>query len=151
MDNQEYFRPFPLAPCVMVGHLGTIIKPNGKRVYGSNHNLGYMQLGISIGNQVKVFKVHRVVAITWLDNPLNKETINHINGNKKDNRVANLEWATRSENVIHAFQTGLHYNTINAIRNAKRKPVSAESRAKMSAAKLGLKRAGYKGKWIKNE
>lgn len=45
--------------------------------------------------------VHRLVGMAFLPNP--KETINHKNGNKSDNRVENLEWATRSENTRHAY------------------------------------------------
>lgn len=45
--------------------------------------------------------VHRLIGMAFLPNP--KETINHINGNKSDNRIENLEWATRSENTRHAY------------------------------------------------
>lgn len=53
-------------------------------------------------------KIHRLVAMAFLRNPHDKCCVNHINGNKKDNRVDNLEWVTYSENAKHAFRTGLH-------------------------------------------
>lgn len=51
--------------------------------------------------------VHRLVAKAFIPNPLNKSEINHIDGDKSNNKVSNLEWVTSSENKIHARDTGL--------------------------------------------
>ena len=58
------------------------------------------------GNQSTMY-VHRLVAEAFIPNPKIKPTINHKNGNKKDNMASNLEWATHSENIYHALDTGL--------------------------------------------
>jgi hypothetical protein len=68
---------------------------------------GYGLVDLCRDGKVKKFLVHRLIAETLLPNPNNKEQVNHINGNKLDNRLENLEWNTRSENQKHAIKIGL--------------------------------------------
>lgn len=73
---------------------------------------GYLALGLE-GNTVegirnqKIHKIHRLIAEAFVPNPENKPCINHINGNKLDNRVENLEWVTIEENTRHAYANKL--------------------------------------------
>jgi len=55
----------------------------------------------------KTVMLHRLVAIAFVENPNNYEEVNHIDGNKQNNRHTNLEWVTRSQNQKHAYATGL--------------------------------------------
>lgn len=71
--------------------------------YETGHK-GYVK--VRINN--KDYFVHRLVAIAYLNNSQKKDTVNHIDGNKKNNHVSNLEWCTYSENSKHAYDTGLH-------------------------------------------
>jgi hypothetical protein len=71
---------------------------------------GYVHAVLQNGKKTKHMSVHRLVCISFLPNPCNKEQVNHIDGNKENNHISNLEWATRSENERHAHQIGLKYS-----------------------------------------
>lgn len=60
-----------------------------------------------IHQKEKRFNIHRLVGLHFLPNPLNLPEINHINGNKLDNSINNLEWCSRNKNIQHAFSNGL--------------------------------------------
>lgn len=68
-------------------------------------NIHYMKDGKC---SYKTMLVHRLLAMAYIENPNNLPCVNHINGDKMDNRLINLEWVSYSENLIHAFRTGLH-------------------------------------------
>ena len=63
---------------------------------------GYCHTTLSYKGKNKVYQTHRIIAMTFIDNPDNKPVVNHIDGNKTNNNVNNLEWCTHQENVIHA-------------------------------------------------
>jgi hypothetical protein len=69
--------------------------------------LGYPYTIISLNNNRKTVKIHRLVAIHFIENLENKPQVNHIDGNKQNNHYSNLEWVTSKENVAHAYKTGL--------------------------------------------
>ena len=78
----------------------------GKIIKGWIQNTGYLTVDI----KGKKCSIHRLVAEHFIENTMNKEQVNHIDGNKLNNRVDNLEWCTIKENVQHAFKTGLMDN-----------------------------------------
>lgn len=62
--------------------------------------------------------LHRIIGKAFVYNPNNLPCINHINGNKKDNSVGNLEWCSKGYNVLHAYATGLRKNGHGGGKNA---------------------------------
>lgn len=73
-----------------------------KRIETLNKKRGYFYIRTSNRN----FLVHRLVASAFIVNPENKPTVNHKDGNKLNNHVSNLEWATYKENVQHSIKNG---------------------------------------------
>ncbi len=71
-------------------------------------NRRYTSVRLSKDGKTNSYAVHRIIAITFINNSENKPQANHINGIKSDNRVENLSWMTNSENVNHAIETGLN-------------------------------------------
>lgn len=141
----EIFKPFPLAPLVLVGDMGTIIRPNGRKASKIPDNVGYLRLHAIIGGIPKPFKQHRIIAITWLDNPLNLSEVNHKDGNKLNNAVDNLEWCSHKDNIKHGRALGLWTKPQG---RPKGYTASAATRLLMANAKKGRKRAGFRAKWL---
>lgn len=81
----------------------------------------YMRVKLYKDGKPKTMSVHRLVAITFVKNPGNKLQVNHIDGNRLNNRADNLEWCTQAENNKHALRIGL--NSTNQAVNARKKEV----------------------------
>ena len=80
---------------------------NEKFLKPNIRNDGYLHITLCKHSNMKYFLIHRLVLKHFVLNPNNKQFCNHKNGVKSDNRINNLEWVTRSENMKHAFRTGL--------------------------------------------
>lgn len=76
-----------------------------KRIDTNRH--GYERVNLFKNGRGKHFLVHRLVAQAFIPNPNNYSFVNHIDGNKLNNDVNNLEWCTWSQNMIHAYSHGL--------------------------------------------
>lgn len=83
---------------------GRILKPY------LNEKTGYLQIVLSNNKKQKTWLVHRLVAQTFISNLENKPQVNHIDGDKNNNNINNLEWCTCSENIKHAFINNLSHS-----------------------------------------
>lgn len=88
------------------------IKKNNQMIQTNKNAHGYVKLYIN----KKSYSLHRLVALTFLPNPENKEMVNHIDGNKINNALINLEWVTCLENNMHKIYAGLSNTTKKVIQ-----------------------------------
>ena len=108
---EGYYEVSNLGNIKTVARVGT--KSNGRklivkeRILAQSNARGYKHVTLKVNGSRKDMRVHRLVAMAFLDNAENKEMVNHIDGCKSNNLLSNLEWATRSENELHAYRTGL--------------------------------------------
>ena len=82
-------------------------KKQGRTLKQDMDKKGYRRVNLFKDNNHKLYLVSRLVAETFIPNHENKPEVNHIDGNPSNNRVNNLEWSTRQENIDHAIITGL--------------------------------------------
>lgn len=101
-------------------------------------NSGYQIVHLYLDNQRSALLVHRLVAEHFLSSPLS-ETVNHKNGIKTDNRIENLEWATYTENHLHAVAKGLNKQAI-----AVTDPITGKTYDSIAQAAKGARKSHRK-------
>lgn len=89
----------------MVSNLGNVTKMSGKPLILSNQGAGYFTFHLGVDSSKRGY-IHRSVAETFLGNPLGLPQVNHIDCDKANNCVDNLEWVDRSTNILHAHKEG---------------------------------------------
>jgi hypothetical protein len=103
----EIWKDCVSAPGYKISNQGRILGKRGKILNPCLDSYGYFRPGLQTLKGQKSFYVHRLVAEAFIPNPENKPQVNHINGDKEDNRAENLEWCTSAENTYHADKIGL--------------------------------------------
>jgi hypothetical protein len=91
-----------------------------REILGKGDKNGYARVSLTNGTVVKTFKVHRLVLLVF--NPIEEHKIkevNHLDGNKKNNNLWNLEWCTTFENIRHAIDTGLRVSPKSGSKSNK--------------------------------
>ena len=102
---EEVWKPIPNCNGYFASSLGRIKRADGKIM--KQWGTPYLVINLVQGDIQRKFLVHRLVCATFHENPDNKSDVNHINGNKFDNRAVNLEWVSHKENMRHAWHNGL--------------------------------------------
>lgn len=96
-----------------------------KILSSNNRGGGYLCVRLCKKGRVKTLGIHRLVMVAFIKNSENKRTVNHKDGNPSNNNVENLEWATYSENSLHAYnELGMKAPILNGKDNGKSKTVN---------------------------
>lgn len=101
---------------------------NGKRIVKEKvlknqiNSKGYYSVVLRKQNKNITKEIHRMVAIAYINNDKNYSYVNHIDGNKKNNKISNLEWCDCQHNIREAYRLGLnHYTNLTNFKNLPKK------------------------------
>lgn len=110
-----------------VSNIGRLRRINGKIQKIQKTVFGYGRVTLYNKGPYKKIHIHRVVAKAFIENPNNKPEVNHIDGNKLNNVVTNLEWVTKSENRKHAFKIGLQKGKAGRLNPMAKKVINTNT------------------------
>jgi|VirMetMinimDraft_7_1064189.scaffolds.fasta_scaffold59020_2 hypothetical protein len=103
---------------------------------------GYNSVSLSLNNKAKSVTLHRLIMTAFIANPDNKPCINHIDGNKLNNSLSNLEWCTYSENLKHAYDNELKLPIEGKGEKSSQHKLKEEDVLKIRASNLSSKELG---------
>ena len=144
MGQWEVIKDFPKYAISNYGNIKSLywqnnvngeLYPREKLLTSIKKNSGYLKVNLH-NNEYKgrgkgcECLIHRLVAEAFLKNPKNLSEINHKDGNKENNKVSNLEWCTRRENVLHSYKLDLRKSIQEYIKIKKMKEVNIDGRYK---------------------
>jgi hypothetical protein len=114
---------------------GLTVNHKGKKLR-QEISKGYFRVSLSKNNVVKRFLVHRLIAACFIENANDKRCVNHIDGNKQNNNVSNLEWVSHSENERHSYDS---LGKVNGNRKMSSEDVLYVLESKETGISLSLK------------
>lgn len=106
MENWKKIKGFDKYEISNLGNVRSSYYKELKTIKHKTDRDGYLCVQLFLDKKIYYRKIHRLV-MQHFSSAVEKETVNHIDGDKKNNCIANLEWATRSENNKHAYRIGL--------------------------------------------
>lgn len=127
-DIPRYEGLYSISTSGDIKSLGRLIRCRGGERFKNETNVtsypnqkGYVMVQLYKGGHRKNFTIHRLLSITFLENPENLPQINHKDGNKQNNSLENLEWCSSLHNVQHSRITGLNKNYGEKVNTVKLK------------------------------
>lgn len=130
---EEYF---------LVSSFGLIFsKRTNKILRQTTSGKGYLVINTRLkgrgGSSVSI-RVHRLVALTFLQNPNGFECVNHLDGNKQNNALQNLEWYDHSRNLKHAYDTGLRSKEKNTTLSLEQQKVAFKMKGRLGCSNRAI-------------
>lgn len=107
MNFNEHLKPIADFPGYCVDIYGRVYNRYGRELKQTVNRYGYCMVKLCQNGYEKNCSVHRLVADAFFDGDHSGYDVNHIDGNKQNNFIGNLEWATRGENIKHAYKINL--------------------------------------------
>lgn len=139
LRNEEWKRVSLTNDYYIVSNKGRVVRIYDNRCFilkQSDDGNGYPYVCIYINGKPKTRRVHRLVAEEFLNKETNRNVVNHIDGNKNNNTVENLEWVTSRENLEHAWENNL--NTASKPKPVIRSDYTLYESASKAAFELGI-------------